>query len=119
MIHGLVFVERMNKSMNKILNNKIKKSFYIQKINNDLDGLSISETIEYLNKLKEKYSDKYEDLYLDYADYDGLCLYGQKLETDEQYKKRVEACQTQKELELNRLKARAKELGFDLVPIYC
>jgi hypothetical protein len=87
-----------------------KKELYyeITDVSYTLDGDNIEEAIDHLNELKQRFSKEYTDLTLEKNDEGELHLCGYKLETDEQFNRRVSETETKERAEYERLKNKYK-----------
>ena len=87
-----------------------KKELYyeITDVSYTLDGDNIEEAIDHLNELKQRFSKEYTDLILEKNDEGTLHLCGYKLETDEQFNRRVSETEAKERVEYERLKKKYK-----------
>ena len=85
----------------------------------DLEGKTLQESAKYLNNLILKFP-QFDKLILEYDSYDdALYLQGYRLETDKEYFDRTKIEMIGKQRKIDDLRRKAKELGFELNPIYC
>jgi hypothetical protein len=87
---------------------KIERYYEISDVGYTLDGDSIEEAIDHLNELKERFGKNYTDLTLEKNDEGELHLCGYKLETDEQFNRRVSETEAKERVEYERLKKKYK-----------
>lgn len=83
----------------------------------ELDSLSLSEAICYLQGLQDKFIDTHENLYLDAEEErDCTCLYlrGTKKRTQAEIDKELAAKKAKLREELEKVKTQLKELGEDI-----
>jgi len=81
-------------------------------LTSSIDWVNLPDLIEFLQSLQDQYSDKYYNIFLDIDhsyDYFEIALKGERLETEEEYTKRIKAEESRLQKEKDRHKTQEEK----------